>query len=65
MWVFDESGEEHMSCFCEGIFHESEGPTQKQRMCSPTQTDQTWTCSWFYYILPIIKSQLGLGQLNT
>ncbi len=32
-----------MNCACIGIFHESEGnsPTQKERMCSPVQADQT------------------------
>ncbi len=32
-----------------------------QRMCSPTQTGQTWTCSCFYFRLPIIKKTTQLG----
>ncbi len=46
---------EQMICICVGILQSSKvewnSSTQTQWMCSPTQTDQTWTYSCFYSIL--------------
>ncbi len=36
-------------------------PTQKQQMCSPTQTDQRWIWSCFYFILTTYNKITQLG----